>query len=108
MMRTRGFQRLRRVARQRVVRHDMRPEHGGEHDQDEQREGKAGDRIFADDIARVFVERGKRAFARRGYGNVGHASSLTRGSTTPYSTSMIRLSITYITAMVRTKPCTGA
>ena len=61
----------------------MRAEYRREHDQHEQREGKAGDRILADDIARLPNERGKAASARRGCCDIGHASNLTRGSMTP-------------------------
>ena len=43
----------------------MRAEHGGEHDEDEQREGEAGDRVFAEHIARMLGQRGEAAFARR-------------------------------------------
>ncbi len=42
----RRLERRRGVARQRIVRHDIRPDQRAQRDQHEQREGKPGDRIF--------------------------------------------------------------
>ena len=62
----------------------------GQHDQQEQPEGKAGDRVLAENVAGVaqsgaepgIVPRlGRGALARQG--DVGHASTLMRGSITP-------------------------
>ena len=68
----------------------IRAEQRRQHDQQEQPEGEAGDRVLAEDVAGVAQRRakagivprvGRGAFARQG--DVGHASILTRGSIRP-------------------------
>ena len=53
----RRLQGRRGVARQRIVRHDVGADQRAERDQQEQREGEAGDRVLRDDVAGVAENR---------------------------------------------------
>ena len=63
MLRGRRLERRHRVARERIVGNERGPEQGREHDQQEQRERKAGDRIFAQHVADMAERRRKAALS---------------------------------------------
>ena len=86
------------------------PSTRGDHDQHEQAEGEAGDRIFADDVARV-LQRGERC---RSIGALS-LQCADRSSLKPHAriddaveNVDQQIERTYMIAMVSTKPCTGA
>ena len=86
----RTLERGRGIAGERIVGDEIGTDQRGQHDQQEQPEGKAGDRVLAEDVAGMaqsgaepgIVPRlGRGALARQG--DIGHASTLMRGSITP-------------------------
>ena len=93
------------VAGHRVERCDHRAQQGHQRIGQEQAQREQRDGIAGQHIARMGPDR----IARRGRGGGGaHAPCRARGSIARFSRSMPRFSSTYSTAMVSTKPCTGA